>query len=92
MAVNQYRPWESEGITEVQYWKRAYFNVSVENGQMADALWKIANPIKSLLLATPQGCVFDGESATRITDNPHWAREIAQTALPPGYDRKIDAS
>ncbi len=24
MSENQYRPWESEGIAEVAYWKRAY--------------------------------------------------------------------
>jgi hypothetical protein len=40
MAVNQYRPWESEGITEVQYWKRAYLNARCENMRVAEQAYQ----------------------------------------------------
>ena len=36
----KYRPWRDEGITEVQYWKRAYFNARAENLQVAEQAYQ----------------------------------------------------
>lgn len=52
-----------------------------ENRRLREVLEAIANPIEHLLNQLPAGQVFDGEAACRITDNPHWARDIARAAL-----------
>lgn len=35
---NEYRPWEVEGITEIQYWRRRYLELSKKNHTQAERI------------------------------------------------------
>lgn len=66
---NEYTPWISEGITEVQYYHRLYLEMSRENARL-----------KTELAAVLDVCIARGEEAGYFNDDDYQKRLDELTA------------
>ena len=58
--MNAYKPWELEGMSEEQFWRRKYIEVEMENGWLravVEAAKKVAIGVRKQIEAQEAGFV-----------------------------------
>lgn len=77
--MNEYCPWEQEGISELEYFKKSYLASRTELNEALSLIEKMKNCANCThntnLETTPEVCVDCGRKSN-YTDYPNWELEV----------------